>query len=194
MSTRDDHSIAPTGAYALDNASPEAATRFPALADAFDAGTQRHLTALGLGAGWHCLEVGGGGGSIARWLAERVGRLPGLALRRPNDDRGDAGICLIAFAESSALATEAVSALRAEGVEAMRVYDPTVVDLHVYPYWKPVLDAIADAGRPPPECLQTLALLERSIHVDLSPLNDEQDLDEIAFAFEKVAHGVLGAA
>ena len=33
-----------------------------------------------------------------------------------------------------------------------------------------------------------------SIHVDLSPLNDEQDLDEIAFAFEKVAHGVLAAA
>jgi SAM-dependent methyltransferase len=73
MSTRDDHSIASVGAYALDNASPEAVARFPALADAFDAGTQRHLAALGLGAGWHCLEVGGGGGSIARWLAERVG-------------------------------------------------------------------------------------------------------------------------
>ena len=127
-------------------------------------------------------------------LAERVGRLPGLTLRRPNDDRGDAGICLIAFAESSVLAAEAVLALRAEGVEAMRVYDPTVVDLHVYPYWKPVLDAIDDAGRPPPDCPRTLALLERSIHVDLSPLNDEQDLDEIAFAFEKVAHGVLEAA
>ena len=127
-------------------------------------------------------------------LAERVGRLPGLTLRRPNDDRGDAGICLIAFAESSVLAAEAVLALRAEGVEAMRIYDPTVVDLHVYPYWKPVLDAIDDAGQPPPDCPRTLALLERSIHVDLSPLNDEQDLDEIAFAFEKVAHGVLEAA
>jgi hypothetical protein len=76
----------------------------------------------------------------------------------------------------------------------MRVYDPTVVDLHVYPYWKPVLDAIGAEGRPLPDCRRTLALLERSIHVDLSPLNDEQDLDEIAFAFEKVAHGVLGAA
>jgi 8-amino-3,8-dideoxy-alpha-D-manno-octulosonate transaminase len=127
-------------------------------------------------------------------LAERVGRLPGLTLRRANDDRGDAGICLIAFAESSVLAADAVLALRAEGVEAMRVYDPAVVDLHVYPYWKPVLDAIGDAGRPPPDCRRTLALLERSIHVDLSPLNDEQDLEEIAFAFEKVAHGVLAAA
>ena len=76
----------------------------------------------------------------------------------------------------------------------MRIYDPTFVDLHVYTYWQPVLAAIADAGQPPPDCTRTLALLERSIHVDLSPLCDEQDLDETAFAFEKVAHGVLDAA
>jgi SAM-dependent methyltransferase len=68
MSMRDANS-----AYALDNASREALDRFPALSDAFDAGTQRHLTAVGVSAGWRCLEVGGGGGSIARWLAERVG-------------------------------------------------------------------------------------------------------------------------
>jgi hypothetical protein len=76
----------------------------------------------------------------------------------------------------------------------MRIYDPEVVDMHVYPYWQPVLDAIARAGRPQPDCPRTLALLERSIHVDLSPVNDEQDLDEIGLAFEKVAHAVLEAA
>jgi dTDP-4-amino-4,6-dideoxygalactose transaminase len=127
-------------------------------------------------------------------LAERVSTLPGLSLRRPNDDEGDAGICLIAFAERAELAAEAVEALRAEGVEAMRIYDPEVLDVHVYPYWQPVLDAIAREGRPQPDCPQTLALLGRSIHVDLSPLNDEQDLDEIGLAFEKVAHGVLEPA
>jgi len=126
-------------------------------------------------------------------LAERVSQLPGLKLRRPNDDGGDAGICLIAFAERADLAAEAVAALRAEGVEAMRVYDPGFVDLHVYPYWQPVLEAIAIAGNPPPECPRTLDLTGRAIHVDLSPLNDEQDTDEIALAFEKVAHGVLVA-
>ena len=74
MSTRDSNdAAAPNGAYALDNASREALARFPALSDAFDAGTQRHLAAVGVGPGWRCLEVGGGGGSIARWLAERVG-------------------------------------------------------------------------------------------------------------------------
>jgi 8-amino-3,8-dideoxy-alpha-D-manno-octulosonate transaminase len=127
-------------------------------------------------------------------LAERVGSLPGLTLRRPNDAGGDAGICLVAFTKRSELAAAAVEALKAEGVLAMRLYDPSVIDLHVYPYWKPVLEAIVAAGRPAPDCPRTLELLERSIHVDLSPLNDEQDLDEIAFAFEKVAYGVLGSA
>ena len=44
-------------------------------------------------------------------LAERVRELPGLTLRRPNDDGGDAGICLIAFAPTPALAAEAADAL-----------------------------------------------------------------------------------
>jgi SAM-dependent methyltransferase len=39
----------------------------------FDRATERHLIERGVGAGWHCLEVGAGGGSIAAWLADRVG-------------------------------------------------------------------------------------------------------------------------
>jgi 8-amino-3,8-dideoxy-alpha-D-manno-octulosonate transaminase len=125
------------------------------------------------------------------YLAERVSQLPGLTLRRANDAGGDAGICLVAFADKPELAAEAVAALRLEGVEAMRIYDPEVPDLHIYAYWQPIFEALADAGRPAPACPRTLALLERTIHVDVSPLNDEQDLDEIAFAFEKVARVIL---
>ena len=36
--------------------------------------TARRLTDLGVGPGWRCLEVAAGSGSVARWLAERVGR------------------------------------------------------------------------------------------------------------------------
>ncbi|TML70402.1 MAG: DegT/DnrJ/EryC1/StrS family aminotransferase [Actinobacteria bacterium] len=124
-------------------------------------------------------------------LSERVGALPGLTLRRPNDDGGDASVCLIAFAPTSAQAAEAVTALRAEGVTAQRIYDPDVVDLHVYPFWKPVLDAIAADGRPPPDCPRTLDLLERTIHVDVSPLCDEKDIEEISHAFKKVTRAVI---
>ncbi len=125
-------------------------------------------------------------------LAEHVATLPGLTLRRSNDDGGDAGIALVAFAETAALAADAVDALRAEGVLAMRIYDPDVVDLHVWPYWQPVLDAIAAAGTPAPDCPRTLELLARTVHVDVAPQLDEQDLDEICLAFTKVATQVLG--
>jgi SAM-dependent methyltransferase len=59
--------------YLLDNGSKEAPARFTVLSALFDPGTIRHLEACGVGRGWHCLEVGGGGGSIASWLADRVG-------------------------------------------------------------------------------------------------------------------------
>jgi SAM-dependent methyltransferase len=59
--------------YILDNAGHEAAARFPALSTSFDDGTIRCLERLGVSAGSRCLEVGGGGGSIAAWLASRVG-------------------------------------------------------------------------------------------------------------------------
>jgi 8-amino-3,8-dideoxy-alpha-D-manno-octulosonate transaminase len=121
------------------------------------------------------------------FLRERVEGLPGLTLRRPNDPAGDAGISLIAFAQTAELAREAVEALQAEGVNAMRIYSPEVIDLHVYRYWQPVLDAIGHV----PECSRTLDLLERSVHVDVSPLYEERDLEEIALAFRKVAGQIL---
>jgi dTDP-4-amino-4,6-dideoxygalactose transaminase len=124
-------------------------------------------------------------------LSAEISGLPGLSLRRPNDDDGDAGIALIAFADDAARAAEAVAALNAEGVLAMQIYSPATPDLHVYPFWAPVLAALEAAGADQPECPRTLELLERTIHVDVSPLCEEQDLDEIAFAFEKVAKQVL---
>jgi 8-amino-3,8-dideoxy-alpha-D-manno-octulosonate transaminase len=124
-------------------------------------------------------------------LAAAVAQLPGLTLRRSNDPAGDAGIALIAFAETAELAREAAEALQAEGVPALQMYAPEVVDLHVYPFWRPVLEAIDAAGMPAPDCPRTLELLGRAVHVDVPPLLDERDLDEIELAFRKVALGVL---
>jgi SAM-dependent methyltransferase len=39
----------------------------------YDPETYRLLYARGIDEGWRCLEVGGGGGSIAKWLCRRVG-------------------------------------------------------------------------------------------------------------------------
>ncbi len=59
--------------YMLANKGKEAPIRFAALAAIYDPQTIRHLETLGVACGWRCLEVGGGGGTIAKWLADRVG-------------------------------------------------------------------------------------------------------------------------
>ncbi|WP_045878774.1 class I SAM-dependent methyltransferase [Pseudofrankia sp. DC12] len=53
---------------------PEAAerARLGAMATVCDPTSVRVLDELGVAAGWRCLEVGAGSGSIAVWLAERV--------------------------------------------------------------------------------------------------------------------------
>ena len=49
------------------------ARRLALLEQRFDAGTIRRLGELGVIGGWRCLEVGAGHGSVARWLADKVG-------------------------------------------------------------------------------------------------------------------------
>lgn len=61
--------------YSFDNAWEKARQRLYGIEALFDPGTIRILEKCGVKEGWHCLEVGGGGGSITKWLCERVGPL-----------------------------------------------------------------------------------------------------------------------
>jgi len=46
--------------------------RLAMLGDLRDRRSAEHLERLGLADGWRCLDVGSGGGTLARWIAERV--------------------------------------------------------------------------------------------------------------------------
>jgi SAM-dependent methyltransferase len=59
--------------YVFDQASETERRRLLELEAWLDPGTIRHLETIGVAPGWHCLEVGAGEGSIARWLCARVG-------------------------------------------------------------------------------------------------------------------------
>ena len=61
-----------TAGYGLDNAWHKALTRLRSLEQWLDPATIRQLRGTGVGAGWRCLEVGGGAGSVARWLCGQV--------------------------------------------------------------------------------------------------------------------------
>ena len=120
-------------------------------------------------------------------IAARVDAIDGLTLRRSNDVAGDAGIAVIAFARSGEAARRINAAIASAGVPAAPIYRPDTADLHVYPFWRPVLDAIAAAGAPAPDCPRTLALLERTVHVDVPPTLTDDQIELIAAAIEAAA-------
>lgn len=59
--------------YTFDNSSSHTTEQMGALVDILDSTTFRHLSSLGDLTGARCLEVGAGAGSVAAWLAEKVG-------------------------------------------------------------------------------------------------------------------------
>ena len=56
--------------YGFEHEKPE---RLAGIEATWDPGTRALLDSLGIGPGRRCLEAGAGGGSIAAWMAERVG-------------------------------------------------------------------------------------------------------------------------
>lgn len=59
--------------YFFDHGWDQERRRLDAYAELYDPGTVERLARLGVGAGWRCLEVGAGTGTIAAWLRERSG-------------------------------------------------------------------------------------------------------------------------
>ena len=96
--------------YAYDHAWTDERVRLAGLEVALDPGTRAHFLRLGLASGSRCLEVGGGGGSMAFWLAEKV--IPG-------------GSVLATDLETDFLESEAG---RHPGLEVLR-HDVTTEDL-----------------------------------------------------------------
>lgn len=59
--------------YFFDTALPRERERLLAQALMWDPVTFRRIGEAGITEGWRCLEVGAGSGTVARWLADRVG-------------------------------------------------------------------------------------------------------------------------
>ena len=63
-----------TTKYLFDNAAERVAgARMTALAAQHNDATFRYMEKCGIALGWNCLEIGAGDGSVARWMAARVG-------------------------------------------------------------------------------------------------------------------------
>jgi SAM-dependent methyltransferase len=81
-----------TTSYLLDNVAPQAGGRFAGLEACYDQATFGYLSALGLGTGWRCWEIGAGAGSVLRWMAAQVGQSGSVLGTDVNLDWIDAGM------------------------------------------------------------------------------------------------------
>jgi 8-amino-3,8-dideoxy-alpha-D-manno-octulosonate transaminase len=128
----------------------------------------------------------------------------GVTLRTIHDEDGDTGISLVFFAPTADRAARIVGALRAEGANAYAIYDPARVDRHVYSFWTPVLekrrwsenggpwrwhDGPLHYGRD--MCAESLALLGRAVHLDVSPDLSQTQVEELGDAINKVLNELL---
>jgi 2-polyprenyl-3-methyl-5-hydroxy-6-metoxy-1,4-benzoquinol methylase len=59
--------------YGFDPSWDEERRRLALIEQCYDPMTIARLTELGVATGWSCADVGAGGGSVSRWLRDRVG-------------------------------------------------------------------------------------------------------------------------
>jgi hypothetical protein len=71
--------------YPLSNEWKAARERLAQLEAVWDPWTIRNFEKLGVTEDWHCLEVAGGGGSVADWLCRQAGKSGHVAGARPYD-------------------------------------------------------------------------------------------------------------
>lgn len=135
-------------------------------------------------------------------IRKAVAGFSGVTLRRPNDHEGDIGICVMFTVPSREKALEISAALKAEGIQAGTMGSKDVPDWHIYSHWGHILSKHGnnDTGYPftltdrtysMDMCPRTSELLGRVIHMDVSPLLSQQDLDETIEGLHKVLGQLL---
>lgn len=168
---------APERTYVFDTAGDQERDRLNAHSRIWDDFTCRTLADTGVGAGWRCLEIGAGTGTVASWLVDQVGPhgqvvatdietrwlepLAGanLVVRHHNvaDDHVDeqgydlvhARLVLEHLPQRDAVTAKLVAALRPGGWLVVEDYDvrPMAHTMPARPAWAAVNAAIIDVLR-----------------------------------------------
>jgi dTDP-4-amino-4,6-dideoxygalactose transaminase len=140
-------------------------------------------------------------------IKDAIADAPGLEFRRLTDPEGDTAICLVMYLPNPATAGKFAEYLQAEGVEAGTMYNEGVPDWHIYAHWKHIMDKVTatpegcpytcpyykgpEPSYSPDQCPNTLAYLDRSLHLNIPPQMSDDDADMIAAAVNKVARAIL---
>ena len=138
---------------------------------------------------------------VVRRVRERNARVKkgiagirGIKFRRSNDEEGESGISLVFFVETAVKARLFKDALIAENIRTTSggyptvVYDPRVIDGHTFMHWGHIVKDLKKNIR---EHSQSLDLMTRAVHLDISPLLTDSDVDDMVDAVKKVSDVVL---
>jgi 8-amino-3,8-dideoxy-alpha-D-manno-octulosonate transaminase len=123
-----------------------------------------------------------------------ISGIKGIKFRRSNDDSGESGISLVFFVETADKARLFEDALVAENIRTTSggyptvVYDPRVIDGHTFMHWGHIIKDLKKNIR---EHSQSLDLMTRAVHLDISPLLTDSDVDDVVTAVKKVSDVVL---
>ncbi|MDA4134905.1 MAG: DegT/DnrJ/EryC1/StrS family aminotransferase [Thaumarchaeota archaeon] len=122
-----------------------------------------------------------------------ISDIDAITFRRLNDP-GEAGISLVFFTKKPSQALTFKKALRAENIWTTSgsypgvVYDPSTNDGHVFMHWGHIFKGIQRVSK---RYQASLDLLSRAVHLDISPLLSNSDIDDIIMAVHKVADEIL---
>ncbi len=123
----------------------------------------------------------------------------GISFREMADPDGDTAVAAVLFMKSPEQAESVSEALRAENIGAGTLYSPDQIDYHVYAHWVPIISqrSWTDAGGPwrwaqreieyrQDMCPRSLDLLGRAVHLNVSPLLTNEDVEETVEGLNKV--------
>jgi SAM-dependent methyltransferase len=158
--------------YSFGEDTRNEAARLAAVEEAFDGQSQAALREVGVGTGCGCWEVGAGRGSIARWLADRVGR-DGYVLATDLEDTWfDRDIAGVEFAQHD------VSADPVPGRGFDLVHARFVLEHLTQP--RAVVGRLASALRP-----GGVLVLEDSAGLQLNVTPTKPNIDRLTSAWER---------
>jgi 8-amino-3,8-dideoxy-alpha-D-manno-octulosonate transaminase len=133
-----------------------------------------------------------------------VAQRKGITFRAATDAAGDAAIALIFFAPDAPKAHEISDALKAENIGASVLYAPDVPNYHIYAHWVPIMEQRSWGGNGNPwkwaqrdiqysrdMCPRSLDLLSRAVHLNVSPLLTNEDVEETTEGLNRVLHKLL---
>ncbi|RIK44762.1 MAG: glutamine--scyllo-inositol aminotransferase [Chloroflexi bacterium] len=139
---------------------------------------------------------------IKEGLAD-VTQRKGITFRAENDEAGDTAICTVFFVDSVETGDRVIEALRAENIGAGDLYRRHKRDYHVYAHWEPILAQRGwSAGGDPwrwanrkieydhDMCPRSLDLLGRAVHLNVSPLLTNEDVEETIEGVNKVLNAL----